>query len=502
MLSAVTVQRGRAFTDEEEEKTDEFLNLPLNRPSLFQEKVTETLLQCPQDTSTNLSEVKLTALTNTNPMHANTNEPITKKQTDSFVRQSTKYWAHSVDIPALCATIANNIDVHVVGESDTPWTPISSVYLDNMNRTCYTDRIRKDEGARIVRLRTYNRNTNSIFVERKVHHEKWSGEISSKDRFVIRNDQVMQLLRGQKPEVSPKNVALRDEIQDMVTEKQIFPVVRVNYDRIAFQSHDSDFVRVTVDLSMKLLQERASHMEWCTPEEHFLVQDQILFPYAVVEIKLREPYISNPPKWLSDLENSTLMHKENNFSKYLHAVYAFQVLEGNKLSLVEPVWWQKMMIVSHQMPVQTADPSMLIGKSSREQKYSASAKNVGTSAFGFSFPMLAMFSKADGAQVGVAKVDPKTLFAAERTFLSWFSASLFIASFGVAIVVDSTNNGGKAQGTAMIGCGIAFIFYAMHNYIKRCNALMRKQSAGYLDLWGPVILGMVTLGVFGTAIFF
>ena len=44
-----------------------------------------------------------------------------------------------------------------------------------------------------MRLRTYDANAQRVFVERKVHHERWTGEQSSKDRFTIDEQQIMQV---------------------------------------------------------------------------------------------------------------------------------------------------------------------------------------------------------------------------------------------------------------------------------------------------------------------
>jgi SPX domain protein involved in polyphosphate accumulation len=113
------------------------------------------------------------------------------KQSDSFVRQSTKYWVNPVDLAAVCTALGEHMEVHTV-EGGSPWTEVSSVYLDNMERKCYRDRQSKDTGARIVRLRTYDTNAQRVYVERKVHHERWTGEQSSKDRFTIDEQQIMQ----------------------------------------------------------------------------------------------------------------------------------------------------------------------------------------------------------------------------------------------------------------------------------------------------------------------
>lgn len=35
-----------------------------------------------------------------------------------------------------------------------------------------------------------------VFVERKTHHEKWTGDVSVKERFVIKESQVQSVLAG------------------------------------------------------------------------------------------------------------------------------------------------------------------------------------------------------------------------------------------------------------------------------------------------------------------
>ncbi len=96
------------------------------------------------------------------------------KQTDSFVRQSTKYWVKPCDLAAVCTVLAENLTVHTF-DGGSPWTPISSVYIDNMKRECYEARITKETGARIIRLRTYNNDARKVYVERKIHYEAWTG---------------------------------------------------------------------------------------------------------------------------------------------------------------------------------------------------------------------------------------------------------------------------------------------------------------------------------------
>jgi SPX domain protein involved in polyphosphate accumulation len=60
------------------------------------------------------------------------------------------------------------------------------VYLDDPRElSVYHERLQRNDGARLVRLRYYGPRKPSdadqqIFVERKTHREKWSGERSIK----------------------------------------------------------------------------------------------------------------------------------------------------------------------------------------------------------------------------------------------------------------------------------------------------------------------------------
>lgn len=54
---------------------------------------------------------------------------------------------------------------------------ITSVYYDNDDMDLYHERLKKLEGARVVRMRTYGvAPWNTVFVERKIHHDSWVGE--------------------------------------------------------------------------------------------------------------------------------------------------------------------------------------------------------------------------------------------------------------------------------------------------------------------------------------
>jgi SPX domain protein involved in polyphosphate accumulation len=66
---------------------------------------------------------------------------------------------------------------------------LSSVYLDNESMVMYGPRLRREDGATLIRLRVYGDDHPSMhgacFVERKTHCEKIYGGTSKKERWVL-----------------------------------------------------------------------------------------------------------------------------------------------------------------------------------------------------------------------------------------------------------------------------------------------------------------------------
>ncbi|VWU51592.1 vacuolar transporter chaperone, putative, partial [Hepatocystis sp. ex Piliocolobus tephrosceles] len=78
---------------------------------------------------------------------------------------------------------------------------ITSVYFDNKQAICYSNRILRFENAQLIRFRWYNDNEDEpnkiIFVERKTHHEEWTGEKSTKERFELEQKYLLKYMNGQ-----------------------------------------------------------------------------------------------------------------------------------------------------------------------------------------------------------------------------------------------------------------------------------------------------------------
>jgi len=108
----------------------------------------------------------------------------------SFLRSTTKYWVKTEDVSRVKYAVLRHLPVFLqktsTGESDSQFT--NSVYLDNDQLELYHGRLDKTPGAIALRLRWYGPgDPKTVFVERKTHNEKWTGEVSVKERFMVRD---------------------------------------------------------------------------------------------------------------------------------------------------------------------------------------------------------------------------------------------------------------------------------------------------------------------------
>ena len=78
-------------------------------------------------------------------------------------------------------------------------------------------------------------------------------------------------------DIAEKHDELKVEIQDMIASFQLYPVLRVEYDRIAFQPKDHDHVRVSIDINMRYLQEKTSHLDWYS----FMLSRSLTYDYSL-----------------------------------------------------------------------------------------------------------------------------------------------------------------------------------------------------------------------------
>eukprot|EP00546_Thalassionema_frauenfeldii_P002206 CAMPEP_0178934082 /NCGR_PEP_ID=MMETSP0786-20121207/23672_1 /TAXON_ID=186022 /ORGANISM="Thalassionema frauenfeldii, Strain CCMP 1798" /LENGTH=749 /DNA_ID=CAMNT_0020611839 /DNA_START=99 /DNA_END=2349 /DNA_ORIENTATION=+ len=266
----------------------------------------------------------------------------TGSKSQSFLRSTTKYWVKTEDVSRVKYAILRHLPVFLqktsTGESDSQMT--NSVYLDNDQLELYHGRLDKTPGAIALRLRWYGAgDPKVVFVERKTHREKWTGEVSEKKEIdesevhqVMTNtyniaekkSEMMGNSLGKSQEEADEFETLASEITQVISSKQLVPTMRTQYMRTAFQIPFDATVRVSLDTNLCMISERGYDLKgmrnWHRDPSSVLAANEITrFPHAVLEIKL-ELTGSNmtPPKWVTDLQNSGMLYEVHKFSKFIH----------------------------------------------------------------------------------------------------------------------------------------------------------------------------------------
>ncbi|KAJ1642396.1 hypothetical protein LPJ64_005761 [Coemansia asiatica] len=289
----------------------------------------------------------------------------------NFVRQTTKYWVHPDNVMELKLYILKYLPVLIYRKKDSDDVPnpaITSIYFDNQDLDLYQGRIEKSEGAEAIRLRWYgSMDSTEIFVERKTHHEDWTGEKSVKERFSLKEkyvndflaeryslDSRIQKLReeGKKSEHDLQHMKeLAEQVQKSVHDKNLVPVTRSFYNRTAFQIPGDAGVRISLDTELTMVREdsfdgkqragdnwRRTDIGIDYPFPQLPERDVCRFPYAILEVKLQTQSGVEPPQWVTDLINSHLVEAVPKFSKFIHGT---SVLLEDRVD-VFPFWFSQM----------------------------------------------------------------------------------------------------------------------------------------------------------------
>ncbi|KAF8589441.1 SPX-domain-containing protein [Ramaria rubella] len=290
---------------------------------------------------------------------------------NAFVRQTTKYWVHEYNLVPLKIYILRHLPVLVFDrnkEFEARDAAITSIYFDNEDLELYLGRLEKTEGAEAIRLRWYgDTNVKQIFVERKTHHEDWTGEKSVKARFPIKEEHVNAFLcgdyimdeefealivKGKKtPQEVESMIQLANEVQYAILERKLQPVLRTFYNRTAFQLPGDARVRISLDTDLTMVREdnwdgrQRSNGNWRRtdigidhPFEQLPAEDKERFKYGVLEVKLQTQMGQEPPTWVTELVTGQLVEAVPKFSKFIHGC---ATLLSNRVDLV-PFWLPQM----------------------------------------------------------------------------------------------------------------------------------------------------------------
>ena len=280
------------------------------------------------------------------------------RPTDEY--KALKYWVH-VDnllevktylLRRLPVLVYNPQSVKVVDSSQRDPT-ITSIYFDNSKFDLYQGKVEKDTAGASLRLRWTGQlgDEPEIVLEKKFVDEATD---SSDIRIQLKAKYILPFLKGEyKMEKQIKRLeemlgadhedakafkANVEEIQSFIEEKHLEPVLRASHIRTAFQIPGDDRIRVSLDTDLAFIREDALDPDrpcrdpddWHRSDIDELKMDYPFstikkgeisrFPFAVLEIKIKESNYTKNNAWLNDLMNSHLVKEEKRFSKFVHGV--------------------------------------------------------------------------------------------------------------------------------------------------------------------------------------
>ncbi|KAG5925949.1 hypothetical protein E4U42_003802 [Claviceps africana] len=269
-----------------------------------------------------------------------------------------KFWVHLDNLLEVKTLILRRLPALVYSDQtskevdgrDSP--AVTSLYFDNKQFELYSEKVDGQLETSSLRLRWYGQlNTRpEIFVEQKAADAQG---VSQTNRFTVKDKWVKPYIDGEYG--MEKNVQkmerqgqpedkIRDfketvaKIQDFIKQKKLSPVLRANYVRTAFQKPLDDRVRIAIDTDLAFIREDTLDPErpcrnpkdWhredidnssmTFPFRNINQSEVSKFPFAVLDIKLREDGNRKRPAWVEDLMASHLVHPTPRFSKFVHGV--------------------------------------------------------------------------------------------------------------------------------------------------------------------------------------
>lgn len=279
---------------------------------------------------------------------------------ESLLIQGDTVWIHPDNLLEVKTFILRRLPNLVYSDSSSKEVDgsedpsLTSLYFDNAKFDLYNKKLEKDAEASSLRLRWYGllSSTPQIFLEQKI--VRASGD-SEEHKFTIKPKYIKQFIdgeyhlektiakmerQGQSPEEVAKFKSTVDSIQSFIKERRLEPLIRANYKRTAFQKPADDRVRIAIDTDLAFVREDTldprrpcrDPNEWHRldidnrnigyPFSEINQSEVSRFPYALLEIKLKEDPKRRRPEWVEDLMTSHLVYPANKFSKFAHGVAA------------------------------------------------------------------------------------------------------------------------------------------------------------------------------------
>eukprot|EP00192_Tetraselmis_astigmatica_P008513 CAMPEP_0117660690 /NCGR_PEP_ID=MMETSP0804-20121206/7099_1 /TAXON_ID=1074897 /ORGANISM="Tetraselmis astigmatica, Strain CCMP880" /LENGTH=672 /DNA_ID=CAMNT_0005467429 /DNA_START=58 /DNA_END=2076 /DNA_ORIENTATION=- len=469
-----------------------------------------------------------------------------------FVRSTTKFWVRTGDVSTVKHIVLQHLPVfqfdtdNFAGDAQL----INSAYMDNSSMELYHGRLDKKPNALAIRVRWYGpHEPNVVYFERKTHQESWTGEESVKERFEIDAKNVMPYMlgeyrledaikdlhaRGKGKDANDKFKKIFCEIQNTVESKQLFPTTRTQYMRTAFQIPFDSTVRMTLDTNLCMIKENPEDGPSCLEANRFyrdpklpLTNSEITrFPHAVLEVKLSLQQGEQAPAWVSELISSGLLTEVHKFSKFIHGgatLYPEMVQSVPYWVDDESVRPSMLMSaprartraapgVEPRHPLLGDAPRIQIINNQQERQQVAIRRHRDCCSTALCDTLLGV--NAHGSLPNVPqRIEPKSFFANERTFLSWLNMSITLGSIATALLgysgtmARSSMRGNFTDFTVdilsliLLPLAVLLAIYALSVFFWRASAIRGKRVEQFDDPKGPIVLASCIILAL-TAMFF
>lgn len=441
-------------------------------------------------------------------------------------------------------------------------SPISSVYFDSEDLDLYKERLKRAEGAQLIRVRWYGhkkpKDEAPVFMELKTHHECWIDNKSVKERVTIMQKRIVDLVNvtdgpwslefckeivtevidcDMKEDEILASAELLVEIRNLFCKWKLKPCVRTSYTRAAFQNPKNNNLRLTIDRDITVVDETRSHRNskpgtssWCIEDNDVVPIDAFIkVPYGVFEVKVAS---GDNPTLIDELIESDAIVEAPKFSKFLTGASLHNVTKVATLpwwsedALFAPLFKDRSGVPRKSYRPKTRDYYVdtsgsfritddlsssnsfaedddlslleggeypierklndVIGNSDTTGDMLNFSSRTGLSGIrsGIRSRASSMFSKmrksTNTAPRSPARVEPKSFFANERTFIQWITVgSLFM--FVAGIIYSAALMAGPHQGeplmlfgNGLIGCALFVVVYGSFVYYRRLYLMISK----------------------------
>jgi len=431
---------------------------------------------------------------------------------------------------------------------------VNSVYLDNSTLEVYHNRLKEEGRGVMVRLSWYgSQEPLDVHVQRKVlvarkdlhsllhdGHDPIHTSSAGTDEFILPSSMILSFIEGELDlkeavefwhrrqmymnEIDSKS-SLFEDLKKLVDSKQLKPVLRSQYMRTYFQIPFDGTVRIKMDTNISMMKENPEDGPSCITVGRWFRDPSLpihrtevtRFPHAVLDLNLSLANDQETPSWVQELVSSGYLDEVNSFSKHLHGM---TTLFPDMVQSV-PYWVDRESVrasmlnsapdkaatiaptardifanaVKPRRGTQDGHQELISGTRQEDEREQFTRKLYKTPRFiewWFKKPPMGKRPNIPGRVE--QKIEPKTFFANERTFLSWLHMALTMGSIATAMIgisSDEAQNSSTMIALIMLPASLLMCFYSVIVYYWRSSAILHHKELYYDDRRGPLALTCV-----------